>query len=307
MPADGITRADAEALFAEAVAPQVVEAVTRQSAALTTLPTIPMGSKVTRLPVLASLPTGAFLSADQEVKPQTEVSWANKTITAEEIAVIVPISETVIADASIDVVGKVTELISQEFGRVLDAAVFFGVGAPATYPTGGLHGLANTAGQKAAATGDIGQDADTVLALVENLGYDPTNVYAGRSIKSALRSQQTALGTSVYNPADAPGNTFGSLYGVPLGFPLGWDKAKADAIAVDRAGIVLGLRQDVTIKLLTEATLTGFGNLAEKDSVAVRAVMRVGFAVADPVSVDTGARKYPVGLLTPKAAVQATK
>lgn len=302
---DGITRADAEALFSEAVAPQVVETVQRQSAALTTLPVLPMGTKTTRLPILASLPTGQFLAADQDVKPVSDVTWGNKVLTAEEIAVIVPISDTVIADSSIDVVSKVTQLISQEFARVLDAAVFFGVGAPTTFPTGGVFGTA-PAGQKVAATDVIGTDANALLETLEDLGYDASAVFASRSIKGQLRGQTGAGGVPIYNPADGAGNTFASLYGVPLAFPLGWDKAKAVAMAVDTVGCVLGLRQDVTIKLLDQATLTGFGNLAEKDSVAVRAVMRVGFQMADPVSVDTGARKFPVSVLTPKTT-QVTK
>ena len=62
---------------------------------------------------------------------------------------------------------------------------------------------------------------------------------------------------------------------------------------------VAELRQDVTIKMLSEATLTSFGNLAEKDSVAVRAVMRVGFNIANPVTIHSGAQFYPVAALTP--------
>jgi HK97 family phage major capsid protein len=295
---DGVTRADAEALFAEAVSPNVAEQATKSSVALATLPTLPMGSKVTRLPVLSALPTGAFLNADQDAKPLSEVAWDKKMLTAEEIAVIVPISESVIADASIDVVAKVTELIGQEFGRVIDAAVFFGTGAPATFPTGGLFGTAPS-GQKSEATGVVVDDLNTLFGSVEDLGFDVTNVYAGRGMRSTLRGQKDANGAAVYNPAEGAGQ-FGSIWGVPLGFPLAWNKATADAIAVDRAGVMLGVRQDVTIKLLTEATLTGFGNLAEKDSVAVRAVMRVAFQIANPVSIDAGARAYPVSALTPK-------
>lgn len=297
MAIDGVTRADAEALFAEEVAPNVVQQAIKTSVALGTLPTLPMGSKVTRVPILSALPTGAFLNSDQDVKPLSEAAWDKKLLTAEEIAVIVPIAESVIADASIDVVQQVTELIGQEFGRVLDGAVFFGTGAPPTYPNGGLFGTA-PAGQRNAGTGVLVDDLNTLFAELEELEYDVTNVYSGRGMKSKLRGQKDGNGAAIYNPAEAVG-TFGTVWGVPLGFPLHWDKAQADAIAVDRSGVMLGLRQDVTIKLLTEATLTGFGNLAEKDSVAIRAVMRVAFQVANPVVLTTGTRAYPVSVTTP--------
>lgn len=296
----GITRTDAEALFAEAVAPRVVEATTERSVALSTLPVIPMGTATTRIPVLSALPTGAFLAADQDVKPLSTAAWDKKIITAEEVAVIVPISETVIADSSgVDVVGKVVELIAQEFARVIDAAIFFGTGAPTTFPTGGIFGVANTAGQTLDATGVAADDFNALLGILEAAGFDPTDVYAGRALKSALRGQKDGSGTAIYNPLDGGVNA-GTLYGVPLAYPLGWDATKADALAVDDTGVVIGLRQDLQTKILTEATLTGFGNLAEKDSIAVRATMRLGFQIANPVTLHAGAATYPVAALTPK-------
>jgi HK97 family phage major capsid protein len=297
---DGITRADAEALFAEAVAPRVVQEATKRSVALATLPVLPMGTATERMPVLSALPTGAFLSADQAAKPLSEVAWGKKTLTAEEIAVIIPISETVIADSTIDVVGTVTDLIAQEFGRVIDAAVFFGTGAPSTFPVGGLFAAA-TGDQVVEATGVPATDLNALFGALEAAGFDPSDVYAGRGMKAALRGQTGVGGAPIYNPADGAGQ-FGSIYGVPLAYPLGWDKTAADAIVVDDSAVVIGLRQDLTIKILSEATLTGFGNLAEKDSIAVRAVMRVGFAIANPVTLDKGGQAYPVAALTPKPA-----
>lgn len=295
----GVDRTAAAALFEEQVAPRVIEKATESSVALSTLPVIPMGSGTTRVPVLAALPSAAFLSGDQAAKPESAVSWSDKTITAEEIAVIVPISESAIADATVDIVDSIVRLIGQEFGRVLDAAVFFGTGAPATYPTGGVHGLAVAETQTVAAVDEPATDIDALYSILESAGFDPTDVYAGRAYRSTLRSVTDGSGTPLYQPMNGSVNV-GSLYGVPLSYPLGWDAAKADALAVDDSGLMLGLRQDVTIKMLSEATLTSFGNLAEKDSVAVRAVMRVGFQVANPVTIHSGAQVYPVAALTPK-------
>ena len=293
-----IDRTKAAALFREEVAPVVAERAIQSSTALTDFPRVDMGQKVDKLPVLAALPVGGFLSADQAVKTESDVTWADKTLTAEEIAVVVPISQTVIDDSSIDVVAKVTELVGQEFGRVIDAAVFFGTGKPASWPDG-LAPLAVTATQTVVAVDDPAVDFNALFGLVEAVDYDVTNVYGARTIKAALRGQLGAPGGShVYLPGDGKVD-FGSVYGAPLGFPLGWDATQADAIAVDKSGIVLGVRQDVKIDILREATLPVFGSLAMKDSIAVRAVMRVAFQVVDPVSIN-GGRKYPVASLTPK-------
>lgn len=304
MAIDGITREDAAALFTEQVSTAIIQKATRRSVALSTLPTISLGSKVARIPVLSTMPSAAFLSADQAPKPLSEASWDQVYLTAEEIAVIIPISETVIADSSIDVVGQVTDLIAQEFGRVLDAAVFFGTAAPATFPAGGLCGVATAAGNTVAGSGNLAGDLNGLFSKVEELGGDVTDLCAAKSLKGQLRGMTDANGLPIFVPTGGPANT-GSVYGVDVNYPLGWDANQASAIAVDESTCLLGLRQDLTIKILDQASLTGWGNLAERDSIAVRAVMRVGFAAANPVTVDNGGRAPLVSVLTPKAA--ATK
>jgi HK97 family phage major capsid protein len=296
----GIDRTGAQALFEEALRLPVVEKTRKASVALSTLPVIPMGDKTTRIPVLATLPTGGFLNADQQVKPQTAASWDKVILTAEEIAAIVPVSDTVIADASIDVVNEVVGLLAQEFARIIDAAVFFGTGAPATWPVGGINGVADVAGQETVATDVPATDMNGLLGVLENLGYDPDRVYAGRQYKSLLRGQTGVGGIPIYLPDQTGAQGFGAIYGVPLAYPLGWDPTKADALAVDTTGHVIGMRSDIQTTVLREATLTGFGNLAEKDSIAIRAVMRIGYQMANPVTLESGARTYPVARLAPK-------
>lgn len=291
MAVDGITISDAEALFDEALAGELINALPRSSAALTALSVVPMGTKTARIPVLSALPTAAFLSADQEIKPQSEAAWVGKTLTAEEIAVIIPVSETVLEDASIDVVSRVTSLIVQEFGRVLDAAVFFGTGAPATFPTGGIFG-AVAAGNKVTATADVAADLNAMFGAVEANGHDVSDVFATRGMKTLLRGITGVGGSPVYIPSEGMPNV-GSIYGVPTQYPLGWDKTKANALAIDDSAAIVGLRSDVKTKILTEASLTGFGNLAERDSIAIRAVMRVAFQIANPVSIDNPTGEVP--------------
>ena len=297
MAVDGITKTDAEALFDEALASELITALPSQSSALQSLTVVPMGTRTTRIPVLSALPTAAFLAADQDPKPLSEAAWTNKTLTAEEIAVIVPISESVLEDASIDVVSRTTSLIVQEFGRVLDAAVFFGTGAPSTFPVGGIFG-AVPAGNKVTATGNIAPDLNAMFGHVEATGLDVTDVYATRAMKADLRGITSAVGTPIYVPSEGAANT-GSIYGVPTRYPLGWDSASAVAMAINDGNAIIGLRSDVKTKILMESSLTGFGNLAEKDSIAIRAVMRVAFQIANPVSIDNPTGANPFAAIVP--------
>jgi hypothetical protein len=65
------------------------------------------------------------------------------------------------------------------------------------------------------------------------------------------------------------------------------------------------MRQDVTYKLLDQAVITdGAGkiiyNLAQQDMVALRAVMRLGFALPNPINRvnPVAATRYPFATLT---------
>lgn len=301
MASIGIDRKEAEALFDVTLSNELITALPRHSMAMQTLNTIPMGNKVTRIPVLSALPTAKFLAAEQEVKPTANVAWDQVLLTAEEIAVIVPIDETVLEDAKADVMGRTTELIVQEFGRVLDGAVFFGAGAPATYPQGGIFGKALAAKQTVTETDIPSDDFNAAFGMVEAMDQEVDVVYAARTIKAKLRGQKSNQGVPIYIPTEGNPN-LGSIYGVPTAFPLGWDKTKAHAIAMNKNTAVLGIRSDVKTKILTEASLTGFGNLAERDSIAIRAVMRVGFAIANPASVNNPSRALPISAITPKVA-----
>lgn len=294
----GIDRKEAEALFDITLSNELITALPRHSMAMQSLPVIPMGNKVSRIPVLSALPTARFLSAEQEPKPSTDIAWDQVLLTAEEIAVIVPIDETVLEDAKANVMGRATELILQEFGRVLDAAVFFGAGAPATYPQGGIFAKARGTVTVSDTPSD---DFNAAFGLVEEIDQEVNTVFGARTLKARLRGQKSNLGVPIYIPTEGNPNV-GSIYGVPTAFPLGWDKTKAEAIVMHKETAVLGVRSDIKTKILTEASLTGFGNLAERDSVAIRAVMRVGFAIANPASINNPKRELPIAAIVPKAA-----
>lgn len=288
-----ISRADAEALFTEEFTGQVIAETTKRSVAMQTFRVLPMGTAVKNMPVLDALPTAGFLSAPQEVKPTSEVKWDKVTLTAEEVAVIVPIDDTVLADTTIDVAGTVRDLIAQEFGRVIDAAVFFGTGAPTTFPTDGLYGAAGTNLVEYDDADPIASWSD-LFSLIEDPGADVSDVWAARRLRGILRKARD-------NGLPSPDVNLQGVFGVAPSFPLGWDATTALAIVGDASSAVIGLRSDLSFSVSNQASLTGFGNLWEKDSTAIRAVLRMGFQVADPVRLETGARFAPFAALTPAA------
>ncbi|QBZ73200.1 major capsid protein [Microbacterium phage Theresita] len=300
-----ITRADALALLARQDINEIVKPDTAQSAALASFRTIRMSAATARMPVLAALPTAGFVSESatepEGVKPTTKVSWTNKDLVAEEIAVIVPVHENILADSNFDVWGEVRPLVSQEFGRVLDAAVFFGVNKPASWLDPALVPGAIAAGNEVVAgTGvDLAEDFNEAFGYVEDDEFDVNSAFTGRFLRRQLRGLRDADGAPIYLDAIRSDNSTASIYGQDL-FYVGnrsWDRDEAVALVGDRSKVVLGIREDVQVKLLTEATVGGI-NLAERDMVALRFKFRVAFATAFSTAAGE-VTDYPFAVITP--------
>lgn len=301
-----ILRADAAALFQEYLGQEIITQATKSSVALATLPTVVLPNKSQRYPVLATLPQAQWLSGEGEKKPLTDVKWDKVVITAEEIAVIVPVDESVIEDANEDVVARVTSLIIQEFARAIDTAVMFGdfggMSLP-SQPKGGIVGNARKVVTRGTdPKNGIGADFNQVFQGIEEIDAEVTNIYAAKRLRGALRDQRDGMGGLVYVPTMTNANV-DAIYGVDTRYPLGFANQNAvEAVAVDRSSIMVGIRKDVQVKILDQAMLTGFGSLAEQDAIGIRARMRIGYQFANPIWLNNPKREYPFAVLKNAAA-----
>ena len=171
-----ISRDDAGALIPEDVSAEIIQNITESSTVMKLGKKLANMSRAqTRMPVLNLFPFGYFVNGDTGLKKTTKLSWANKYIDAEEIAVFVPIAKAVLDDSAYDIWGEAKPLIAEEFGRVFDAAVLFGDGAPAAWPTDVLAASVAAGNDVTIGTGadlyeDI-MDVDGVIAAVESDGY----------------------------------------------------------------------------------------------------------------------------------------
>lgn len=306
-----ISRADATSLLNRQDINQILQEAPKSSVALSTFRTIRMSATQARMPVLSALPTAGFVTDDvaagTSTKPTSRVAWADKFLNVEEIAVIVPIHENVFDDSAFDIWAEVRPLIAQEFGRVLDGAVLFGTNKPASWDLS-LEDGARAAGnvRSAAAAGDLAEDINQTMALVEADGFDVNQFYAARTLRAQLRGLRDTVGQPIYlDNIRADGNT-PTIYGEPISWVTNgaWVPASgtsptdvgATIIAGDNTKAVLGIRQDMTFKILDQATVGGY-NLAEKDMIALRCKMRVAFAVSNPLTPEaTGG--YPFAVLS---------
>jgi HK97 family phage major capsid protein len=303
------TRADAAALMPEEVSASWLSKATEQSAAMSLFRRIPVARAQTRFPVLSALPLAYFVTGDTGLKQTSEVAWNNKFMNVEEIAVIIPVPDAVSADADQDVWDEIEPLAVEAMGRVLDNAIFFGVNAPASWPTN-IRAAAVAAnndyeyGTSTAAQGAAFGDVDELHALVEADGFDIDGWVASRAFKAGLRRARATDGQRLDQGRTNPALT--ELDGSPIVYPMkGLWPANTMAFGGDWSQYVLGVRQDITMKMLDQAVIqdnTGaiVYNLAQQDMQALRLVMRVGWQVANLINNEqpNEAERYPVGVLT---------
>ncbi len=299
-----INRTDALALLARQDINEIIKPETSGSAALAAFRNVRMSAGVARMPVLAALPSAGFVTELPDatgVKPTTKVSWDKKELIAEEIAVIVPVHENVIADSQFDIWGEVRPLVAAEFGRVLDQAIFFGDGKPASWADPALVPGAIAAGNFVVEGSeiDLAEDFNAAFGLVEDDEFDVNAAFTGRFLRRHLRGLRDADNAPIYLDALRSDGSTASIYGQDLRYlnNRGWQRDQATALVGDASKVVLGIREDVQVKLLTEATVGGI-NLAERDMVALRFKFRVAFATAYSVA---GGRPtdYPFAAITP--------
>ena len=308
-----ISRSSAEALIPTEISSEIIKEVPKSSAALSLFKQLPnMSAKQKTLPVASTLPSAYFLNGDTDTKKTTNAEWDKLTLTAEEIAVIVPIPEAVLDDSSYSLWDEIKPQIVEAFGLAIDEAVFFGTNKPSTYPDAIVStAIAKNATVEAGTNEDIAGDIigeGGVMELVEKSGFRVTGFYADRTLEAKFRNLRDKNNQLLYTPG-LTSETPVSLVGRPLVYDeIGgvFDTSKALLIAGDFTKAVYSIRQDLTYKILDQAIIQNTDgtiayNLAQQDMVALRCVMRIGVQIANPVTRTGGTNRYPFALLVPAA------
>lgn len=282
-----ITKSDAYALFEPDVINEIIEGAVKQSAVLQLFRRLPnMTSNKTKMRVLDSLPMAYWVDADTNNgrKKLTKQAWDNKYITAEELAVIVPIKEDVLDDADYDIWADVRPRLVEAIGKAIDNAILTGVDKPNGFRLDLLSSIVNAgAVVTQAATPNLYSDINSAMVYVEESGYNPTGIIGGVDVKGKFRMMLDTTGQPI------AGTEIGNLpkFYVDNG---AWDKNKAILVVGDFSQAVYSIRQDVTYKILDQAIIqdpatgTILYNLAQEDMVALRVVMRLGWEIPNPIN-----------------------
>jgi HK97 family phage major capsid protein len=300
-----ISRADSAALIPQEISNEIIKAVPEASAVMRLARRLQnMGSSQRRMPVMSALATAYFVSGDTGLKQTSELNWENKYLDAEELAVIVPVPEAVLSDSTFDIWGEVKPALVEALGLAIDQAVLYGTNIPASWSTNlGAAGLVArcTAASHVvslAAYTDLyeallGETAGGVagsLMLIEADGFMASGHLAHVSMRGKLRNCRSTTGELIFKASMQDATRY-ELDGAPLWFPLNGaiNSAAGLVISGDWSQLVYSMRQDITYKILDQAVIQDAAgnivyNLAQQDMVALRAVMRLGFALPNPIN-----------------------
>jgi HK97 family phage major capsid protein len=228
----------------------------------------------------------------------------------------VPVPDNVIADMDANVWDEAMPLLTQAVGRVLDQAIFFGTNAPASVPD--EHQLAAVAAAATRspsprrptppASGGFYADLDNLYGKVEADGFEVTGFVASTAAKAKLRAARNSLGDKL--DAGRSSGDLSNIDGYPVTYAMrGLWQASGTGNPLLFGGqwdqFVLGVRQDITMKVSNEAVIqdnTGaiIYNSFQQDLTFLRITFRAGWQVANTINYDNpdSASRYPVGALT---------
>lgn len=332
----GTTEQDAWPLINEEISRNVISGVTEGSAALSLFDRLPnMSARTLRMPVLNSIGAGHFVGTTQDdnldtgadtqmhnadtqetygppdtdfpdLKKTHQFEWENVWINAEPIAIILPVPEDVLSDASYDIWEQMRPRIVEAFHQRIDNAIIWGQGRPTSWPTGIVptaisrgYTIDETAGV------DFAAAVSELMGMLEEDGKRPSGFMADPTVLRTLRDLRDANNAPIFAPSLTAGAP-STLWGLPLNYV--WNNTFRAATARLITGVMneakYSIRQDMEFKLITEGVITDEDqnivfNLPQQDMVALRVVMRLGWAVPNAIHkmAQDRTQSYPFAVL----------
>jgi HK97 family phage major capsid protein len=285
---------------------QIIEEATQASAALTLGQKLPMGTRITELPIPKTFPKADWVTAPTTTdgsgrKPYTGIGLQPQVITAEEVAAVIAIPDVYLEDNEINLWNFCRPRLAEAIGVAVDDAMIFGtVGTPTSFPAGGVNGAAQTVDPAAAE--DVVDAVNKAMALVEADGLAVTGHAADLVVKSRLRGVRDSTGALLLGTEQVGQMQRPTLYGVPVAYnpftQIGPAPTLADFITGAWQYLIIGVRQDIRFKIDPSGVILGSttGNSVSgfQDNVTPMKVWaRFGCAIVSPPTVRRPAGSRP--------------
>jgi HK97 family phage major capsid protein len=246
---------------------------------------IPMAYDVVNIPAAGTTDLTAQWVNEAAQILSTDPDFRQVTLTINKLASIPKVTNELLADANVNVVQYLAELISEAFAQEEDNQGFNGTGSPFV---GVLTATGVPTSPHAGGTAFIAlsyQDLVNTTAGIYTNATANAKFYFHRSMVAHIRGLITTAGAPII------GSTAREVAGYPLidteilpGTAGANSKVDGTPYAIFgdlRKGMAMGERGSMTMKITTEGTVGG-DNLFEKDMAALRMIERVAIGVVLP-------------------------
>ena len=274
----------------------------------------PMSTKTVKQTIMTTFPDAYWVDGDTGLKQTTKQSFSQPTMTAEELAVIAVVPDAVIDDSSLPIWETLRPYLAEAIGKKVDEAAIYGTDKPTSWPLalvpGAIAAGVITPGNLAATPADQRKDAGQ---LVADLGLKMARD-AGATLSGLIAQAGTGWELDRIRDADRRpiyDGVAGALRGVPFDelkngawSSVGTGDTAVPLIGVDWSQVYVGIRQDITVKMLDQAVISDADgkvvfNLAQQDAKALRVVFRVGYQAVMPVNHQQldPTKRFPAGVI----------
>lgn len=246
---------------------QIIDEVEQRSAMLQLAQTMPMGTKITELPVTGKLPSAQWVTganappAGAGRKPYTDLTLVPQVITAEEIAAVVAIPQQYLDDNTVNLWNWARPKMAEAIAIRLDETIMFGgAGIPATFPVGGIvsnaYSTAVGGGAGPFPTAIDAVDAvNNAMSFVEGQGLAVTGHSSDIGAKGRFRGVRDQTGSLLLGTEQVGNSARPTLYGERIAYSQYAQVTAVDFITGAWDYLVIGVREDIRFRIDPSGTI----------------------------------------------------
>jgi HK97 family phage major capsid protein len=289
-----INDAAAAPLIPQPVAQQVIKELPQSSAAMQLFRKVNMGTKTDKMPVINSMPTASFGNGSSGLAQLSGAEWKNVELVAEVVTSIVVIPNDVVDDSGVPLWDEVRPMAVESIAIALDKAALFSIGKPNSWPEGIVPqalaaGNVIVRGTAAQNKGGVYTDLINLMFKVRGQGYAVNGIAADDMFEQQLLTATDTQGRPLVDWNSEQKRVVGKNLAFSGAGVWPGTASSAEAIAGDMSKAILGVRQDIGFKMLTEGVITDDDNqivynLPQQRMTALFLFARFGFAVAKPAT-----------------------
>lgn len=293
IPLSGTDEQSGSALLPSPLVETVVEQIQRESGTLNLVDVATTNSRKEVIPIFKGRPQAQFVG-EGEAKPVDGAEFSSTTLNVKKMAVIVPFTDEILADAQDDPRALVSSDLVAAFADLADSHIL-GLAAGSSITSAFDSDLAGDAGDSV----ELGTDGDAVrkavsaaLGVLESNGYGAANsVLLGSDAAQAIRDARTQDDNTVavYSGSD-PYYGLNNALSTNLASLNGSSEGDVVGVVFDNSHTRMRVRSDLALSVSNQAAYTQGGELVsafENNVTLLRWEMRAGFVITDPRAVVT--------------------